>query len=84
MIVRGRTLTATIRRATRPTADIESAPERIELFLEAARDVGTIVAAEALLDARHAGESYTLSGPHALTLQQVTERIGAASGEPVR
>jgi uncharacterized protein YbjT (DUF2867 family) len=47
------------------------------------RDIAA-VAVEALLDRRHVGESYTLSGPQALSLGHVADRIGAATGEPVR
>ncbi len=48
-----------------------------------ARDVAA-VAAHVLTSEGHAGATYTVTGPEALTYQQVAERIGAALGKPVR
>jgi uncharacterized protein YbjT (DUF2867 family) len=42
------------------------------------------VAAIALLESGHAGQAYTLTGPQALTLAEVTESIGQAAGHQVR
>jgi uncharacterized protein YbjT (DUF2867 family) len=47
-----------------------------------ARDVAA-VAVEALLDPRHRGQEYTLSGPRALTLDEVTALITHALSEQV-
>jgi uncharacterized protein YbjT (DUF2867 family) len=47
------------------------------------RDIAA-VAVEALLDPRHHGQGYTLSGPEAVGLKNVADRIGEATGEPVR
>lgn len=41
-------------------------------------------AAAALLDARHDGHTYTLTGPEALSYHDVAERCAAALGKPVR
>lgn len=48
-----------------------------------ARDVGA-VAAEALLDDRHAGQAYTLTGPDALDHADIARALAAASGRDVR
>jgi uncharacterized protein YbjT (DUF2867 family) len=45
-------------------------------------DVGD-VAAEALLDDRHLGQTYALSGPRLLTLTEVAAELAAAAGRPV-
>jgi uncharacterized protein YbjT (DUF2867 family) len=41
------------------------------------------VAARALLEDRHAGQTYTLSGPEALSYHDVASRLSAATGRPV-
>lgn len=46
-------------------------------------DVADVMTA-ALLDERHTGETYTLSGPRTLTMTEVTAELAAASGRPVR
>ncbi len=45
-------------------------------------DVGD-VATEALLDDRHLGQTYALSGPRLLTLAEVASELAAATGRPV-
>ena len=53
-----------------------------EAFVDAA-DIAA-VAAETLLDPEaHAGAAYTLTGPQALTFQDVADTIAAVSGRPV-
>ena len=47
------------------------------------RDIAT-VAARALLDDRHAGADYVLTGPEALTHEQQVHAIGEAIGRPLR
>lgn len=47
------------------------------------RDIAEVATA-ALLDAGHAGRSYTLTGPLALTWADVARLIGQAAGHPVR
>jgi len=47
------------------------------------RDIADVATA-ALLDSGHAGRSYTLTGPQALTLADVAEMIGQAAGYQVR
>ena len=47
------------------------------------RDIGDVAAA-ALLDTGHAGRSYTLTGPQALTLSEAAGSIGQAAGHHVR
>lgn len=42
------------------------------------------VAAAALTDAKHVGQVYELSGPRALTFEEVTEEIAKASGRDIR
>jgi uncharacterized protein YbjT (DUF2867 family) len=46
------------------------------------RDVAA-VAARALLEDRHAGQVYTLTGPEALSYDDVAAKLSAASGRPV-
>jgi uncharacterized protein YbjT (DUF2867 family) len=46
------------------------------------RDVAD-VAAEALTGDRHAGRTYTLTGPEAVTFEQVATALAAATGRPV-
>ncbi len=48
-----------------------------------ARDIAA-VAGHALIDDGHAGAAYTLSGPEALTLAELTQRLSAATGRAVR
>lgn len=61
---------------TAPSADGK------EAFVDAA-DIAA-VAAETLLDPdTHAGATYSLTGPQALTFQDVTDTIAAVSGHPV-
>lgn len=45
-------------------------------------DVGDVMAA-ALLDERHTGETYSLSGPRALTMGEVAAELSAASGRQI-
>jgi uncharacterized protein YbjT (DUF2867 family) len=45
-------------------------------------DVGDVMTA-ALLDERHTGESYSLSGPRTLTMTEVAAELTAATGRPV-
>ena len=45
-------------------------------------DVGDVMAA-ALLDERHTGETYALSGPRTLTMTEVAAELPAASGRPI-
>jgi uncharacterized protein YbjT (DUF2867 family) len=45
-------------------------------------DVGDVVT-EALLDERHVGRAYTLSGPRLLTMSDVAAELGAATGRKV-
>jgi uncharacterized protein YbjT (DUF2867 family) len=45
-------------------------------------DVGNVMTA-ALLDERHAGETYSLSEPRTLTMTEVTAELTAATGRPV-
>ncbi|TDE49905.1 NmrA family protein [Nonomuraea mesophila] len=45
-------------------------------------DVADVMVA-ALLDERHTGETYSLSGPRALTLAQVTAELSAVTGRPI-
>ncbi len=47
------------------------------------RDIADVATA-ALLDSGHAGRSYTLTGPHALTLAEVAGLLGQAAGHQVR
>jgi uncharacterized protein YbjT (DUF2867 family) len=47
------------------------------------RDIAA-VAVEALLDPRHVGEAYAVTGPAAVTLEEVAERLGAVVGATVR
>ena len=47
------------------------------------RDIAEVAAA-ALLDSHHAGRSYTITGPQALTLAEVARSIGQAAGYPLR
>ncbi|SFP11782.1 Uncharacterized conserved protein YbjT, contains NAD(P)-binding and DUF2867 domains [Mesorhizobium sp. NFR06] len=59
-----------------PLADIELAPVAIE-------DIAK-VACRLLRDGGHQGESLDMTGPEALTMHEVAERISAATGRPVR
>ncbi len=54
-----------------------------EAFVHA-DDIADVAAATLLAPAEHAGAAYALSGPEALTFEQVAERIAAAAGRPVR
>jgi uncharacterized protein YbjT (DUF2867 family) len=47
------------------------------------RDIAEVATA-ALLDSGHAGQHYTLTGPQALTLTEVTNVIGKAAGHPIQ
>ncbi|WP_127783735.1 NAD(P)H-binding protein [Rhodococcus sp. X156] len=47
-----------------------------------ARDIAA-VAAQALLDSRHVGEVYELSGPEAVSLPRTADLLSAATGRPV-
>jgi uncharacterized protein YbjT (DUF2867 family) len=53
-----------------------------EAFIHA-QDIAEVAAATLLNPAEHDGAAYDLSGPEALTLAQVAERISAAAGRPV-
>jgi uncharacterized protein YbjT (DUF2867 family) len=53
-----------------------------EAFIHA-QDIAEVAAATLLNPAEHEGAAYDLSGPEALTLAQVAERISAAAGRPV-
>ncbi|WP_328331220.1 NAD(P)H-binding protein [Kribbella sp. NBC_00382] len=46
-------------------------------------DVGDVMAA-ALLDERHTGESYSLSGPRTLTMAEVAAELSTVTGRPVK
>jgi uncharacterized protein YbjT (DUF2867 family) len=46
-------------------------------------DVGDVMAA-ALLDERHTGETYSLSGPRTLTMADVAAELSTATGRPVK
>lgn len=46
-------------------------------------DVGDVMAA-ALLDERHAGQTYSLSGPRTLTMADVAAELTTATGRPIR
>ncbi|TPI13656.1 SDR family oxidoreductase [Mesorhizobium sp. B4-1-3] len=59
-----------------PFAGIELAPVAIE-------DIAK-VACRLLLEGGHASESLDMTGPEALTMNEVAERISAATGRPVR
>ncbi|HET6373843.1 MAG TPA: SDR family oxidoreductase [Candidatus Polarisedimenticolia bacterium] len=48
-----------------------------------ARDIAA-VAARTLLDDGHAGMSYELSGPEALTYSEIAEKLSAAAGKTIR
>jgi uncharacterized protein YbjT (DUF2867 family) len=45
-------------------------------------DVGDVMAA-ALLDERHTGQTYSLSGPRILTVAEIAAELSAASGRPI-
>jgi uncharacterized protein YbjT (DUF2867 family) len=45
-------------------------------------DVGDVMTA-ALLDERHTGETYSLSGPRTLTMPEVAAELSAATGRPI-
>lgn len=45
-------------------------------------DVGDVMTA-ALLDERHTGETYSLSGPRVLTMAEVAAELSAVSGRPI-
>jgi uncharacterized protein YbjT (DUF2867 family) len=47
------------------------------------RDIGEVAAA-ALLDERHAGKCYTLTGPRAIAWREAAGLMGDAAGHPVR
>jgi uncharacterized protein YbjT (DUF2867 family) len=46
-------------------------------------DVGDVMAA-ALLDERHTGQTFTLSGPRTLTMTEVAAELTTATGRPIR
>jgi uncharacterized protein YbjT (DUF2867 family) len=46
-------------------------------------DVGEVMTA-ALLDERHTGETYSLSGPRPLTLAEVAAELSTATGRPIK
>jgi uncharacterized protein YbjT (DUF2867 family) len=46
-------------------------------------DVGDVMAA-ALLDERHTGQTYSLSGPRTLTMAEVAGELTTATGRPIR
>jgi len=46
-------------------------------------DVGDVMAA-VLLDERHTGRTYALSGPRILTMAEVANELSAATGRPIR
>jgi uncharacterized protein YbjT (DUF2867 family) len=46
-------------------------------------DVGDVMAA-ALLDERHTGQTYSLSGPRTLTMAEVADELTAATGRSIR
>jgi uncharacterized protein YbjT (DUF2867 family) len=49
-------------------------------------DIGDLaeIAAEVVTGAGHAGKIYPLTGPEALTMAEVAERLSAATGRPIR
>jgi uncharacterized protein YbjT (DUF2867 family) len=47
------------------------------------RDIAA-VACSVLIENGHEGKTYTITGPEALTYGQIAEKIGAATGKPVR
>lgn len=49
-----------------------------------ARDIGTVAATILANPASHAGKTYTLTGPTAVSLDQVASAIGEAVGKPVK
>jgi uncharacterized protein YbjT (DUF2867 family) len=49
-----------------------------------ARDIGTVAAAILANPAPHAGKSYTLTGPTAVTLDQVASALGEAVGKSIK
>jgi uncharacterized protein YbjT (DUF2867 family) len=53
-----------------------------EAFVHA-DDIADVAAATLLAPAGHAGAGYALSGPEALSFEQVAERISVAAGRPV-
>jgi len=59
-----------------------SAGDGAEAWIDT-NDVGDVMTA-ALLDERHTGETYSLSGPRTLTMAEVTAELTAATGRPVR
>ncbi|NEA36427.1 NAD(P)H-binding protein [Streptomyces sp. SID13031] len=46
-------------------------------------DIGDVMTA-VLLDERHTGEAYSLSGPRTLTMAEVAAELSAVSGRPIR
>ncbi|GAA1565144.1 NAD(P)H-binding protein [Kribbella sancticallisti] len=58
-----------------------SAGDGAEAWIDT-NDVGDVMTA-ALLDERHTGETYSLSGPRTLTLTEVAAELSAASGRPI-
>lgn len=59
-----------------------SAGDGAEAWIDT-NDVADVMTA-ALLDQRHTGETYALSGPRTLTMTEVAAELAAASGRPVR
>lgn len=58
-----------------------SAGDGAEAWIDT-NDVGDVMAA-ALLDERHTGETYSLSGPRTLTLAEVAAELSTATGRPI-
>jgi len=58
-----------------------SAGDGAEAWIDT-NDVGDVMTA-ALLDERHTGQTYTLSGPRTLTMTEVAAELTAATGHPV-
>ncbi|TCM45883.1 NAD(P)H-binding protein [Kribbella sp. VKM Ac-2568] len=58
-----------------------SAGDGAEAWIDT-NDVGDVMAA-ALLDERHTGETYSLSGPRTLTMAEVAAELSTATGRPI-
>ncbi|HEX8904304.1 MAG TPA: SDR family oxidoreductase [Longimicrobiaceae bacterium] len=59
------------------------APVRGKTSFVDARDIAAVAVA-ALTEEGHAGKTYVITGPEAITYGQAAERISAATGKPVR
>ncbi|MEU4396553.1 NAD(P)H-binding protein [Kribbella sp. NPDC023855] len=46
-------------------------------------DIGDVMT-EVMLDERHTGETYSLSGPRTLTMAEVADELSTATGRPIR